>query len=136
MVGRILTGLYCWVRKRKVDCHLNLSISTVDYKGRVFCAIYLFGDNFLKDSVYGIFICIISSSQLTVLITTHSIYLPFAVHKDYVLLASTKARYIFVYYPEFDECYWTELALASKNGTFPHPIRYLFDYFCCHASSA
>jgi hypothetical protein len=94
----------------------------------------LLGYDFLKDSIDSIFGCIISSTQLAVLVAAHPIHLSSAIHEDNVLLAGTKACDVFVYYPESDIYYCTEFALLSRKGTFPHPIKYLFDYFCWHMS--
>jgi hypothetical protein len=71
----------------------------------------LSGIDILKHPVYGVLYVGIASSQLSILVASHAVHLPLAVHEDYVLLAGTEARDIFVYYPVFNRPYCREFEL-------------------------
>ena len=129
-----LIVLYCWVRRPKVGFHLYNSILTVDNKCAILCAVYLFGTDIFENSIYCAFCRVVTCSQLSILIISHSIDFSFAIHEDNVLLTRTETYDIFVNYSKFYVRYCNEFAFVSKKGTFPHPIKYLLVSLGMHMS--
>lgn len=123
-----------WVHRPKVGFNLYDSILTADNKCGILCAVYLFRIDIFEYSIYCAFCRVVTCSQLSILIISHSVYFTFAVQEDDVFLARTKTYDIFVNYSKFYVRYCNEFAFVSKKGTFPHPIKYLLVSLGMHMS--